>query len=158
MKADQHATEMNEKVRNINEVIRQIHQRSVLPVRLLDVADMVERSIPDDASSDAIHFDRPRGTEWLNGVFQRHINMLESDMLETAQFTFGPPRYLLSLLLGPYLAVCERESTRETARGAAGPDNRDPHRWKPRRRSHPRPQVRWCRQWWWWTIRRWSDR
>ena len=91
MKADQHAREMNEKVRNINEVIRQIHQRSVLPVRLLDVADMVERSIPDNASSDAIHFDRPRGTEWLNGVFQRHINMLQSDMLETAQFTFGPP-------------------------------------------------------------------
>ena len=38
MKADQHAREMNEKVRNINEVIRQIQQRSVLPVRLLDVA------------------------------------------------------------------------------------------------------------------------
>ena len=50
MKFDQHAREMNEKVRNINEVIRQIHQRSVLPVRLLDVADLMERSLPDDAS------------------------------------------------------------------------------------------------------------
>ena len=37
MKADQHAMEMNEKVRNLNEIIRQIHQRSVFPVRLLDV-------------------------------------------------------------------------------------------------------------------------
>ena len=52
---------------------------------------MMERSFPSDASSDGIHFDRPRGTEWLNDVFQRHINMLESDMLETAQFIFGPP-------------------------------------------------------------------
>ena len=91
MKTDQHAMEMNEKVRNINEIIRQIQQRSVLPVRLLDVADMMERSFPDDESSDGIHFDTPKGLEWLNGVFQRHINALESDLLETAQFTFGPP-------------------------------------------------------------------
>ena len=63
MKADQHAREMNEKVRNIYDVIRQIQQKSVLPVRFLDVADMMERSLPDDASSDGIHFDRPRGTE-----------------------------------------------------------------------------------------------
>ena len=90
-KADQDAREMNEKVRNINEIIRQIQQMSMLPVRLLDVADMMERSLQDDASSDCIHFDRPRGMEWLNGVFQRHINILESNMLETAQFTFGPP-------------------------------------------------------------------
>ena len=69
MKADQHAMEMNEKVRNLNEIIRQIHQRSVLPVRLLDVAELMERSFPEDASSDGIHFDRPRGVEWLNNVF-----------------------------------------------------------------------------------------
>ena len=96
MKANQHAREMNDKVRSINEVIRQIQQRSVLPVRLLEVANMMEHSLPDDASSDGIHFDRPRGTEWLNGVFQMHINILESDMLETAQFTFGPPPILRS--------------------------------------------------------------
>ena len=65
----------------------------------------MECSLPDDASSDGIHFDRPRGTEWLNGVFQRHINLLESDLLERAQFIFGPPRYLLSLPLDPYLTV-----------------------------------------------------
>ena len=63
MKTDQHAMEMNEKLRNINEIIRQIQQRSVLPVRLLDVADRMERSFPDDASSDGIHFE---GLEWLN--------------------------------------------------------------------------------------------
>ena len=91
MKFDQHAMEMNEKLRNINEEIRQIQQRSVLPMRLLDVADLMEHSLPDNPSSDGIHFDTHKGTEWLNGVFQRHINLLESGLLETAQFTFGPP-------------------------------------------------------------------
>ena len=52
----------------------------------------MERSVfPDDASSDGIHFDRPRGVEWLNDVFRRHIGALEAELLETAQFTFGPP-------------------------------------------------------------------
>ena len=32
MKADQHAMEMNEKVRDLNKIIRQIDQRSFLPV------------------------------------------------------------------------------------------------------------------------------
>ena len=92
MMAEQHAMEMNTKVRNLNEVIRQIHQRSVLPIGLLDVAEQMERAaFPDDASLDGIHFDRPRGMEWLNDVFQRHIRALEADLLETAQFTFGPP-------------------------------------------------------------------
>ena len=90
MKADQHAMEMKEKVQNLNKIFRQIHQRSVLPVRLLDVADQMERSFPEDASSDGIHFDRRRGVEWLNNVFQRNISTLEADLLETAQFTFGP--------------------------------------------------------------------
>ena len=92
MKVDQHAMEMNMKLRNQNEVISQIHQRIVLPVGLLDVAEQMERSVfPDDAPSDGIHFDRPRGVEWLNDVFQRHISALEAEFLETAQFTFGPP-------------------------------------------------------------------
>ena len=55
MKADQLAMEMSTKVRNLNEIIRQIHQRSVLPVGLLDVAEQMERSaFPDDASSDGM--------------------------------------------------------------------------------------------------------
>ena len=92
MKADQHAMEMNTKVRNLNEIIRQLHQRSVLPVGLLDVAEQMERSaFPNDASSDGIHFDRPRGVERLNDVFQRHVSALEAELLETAQVTFGPP-------------------------------------------------------------------
>ena len=89
---DQHAQEMNEKVRNLNGVIREIHRKSVLPLRLLDVAEQMERAgFPDDTSDDGIHFDRPKGVEWLNNVFQGHINALEADLLETAQFTFGPP-------------------------------------------------------------------
>ena len=51
----------------------------------------MERSFPEDASSDGIHFHIPRDVEWLNDVFQRHISELEADLLETAQFTIGPP-------------------------------------------------------------------
>ena len=92
MKFDQHALEMNEKVRNLNRVIREIHRKSVLPVGLLDVAERMEQAgFPEDTSNDGIHFDRPRGAEWLNDVFQGHINVLEADLLETAQFTLGPP-------------------------------------------------------------------
>ena len=92
MMFDQHALEMNEKVRNLNKVIRDIHRKSVLPVRLLDVAERMEKKgFPEDTSNDGIHFDRPRGAEWLNDVFQEHINTLEADLLETAQFTLGPP-------------------------------------------------------------------
>ena len=90
MMADQNAREMNERMRNINEIISKIQQRSVLPMRVIDVARMMEDSPPEDASSDGIHFDRPMGTEWLNGVFQRHTNFLESDLLERGQCTFGP--------------------------------------------------------------------
>ena len=147
---DQHAMEMNDKVRNLNEVIRQIQQRSVLPVRLLVVADLMERSFPEDASSNRIHFDRPKGVEWLNSVFQRHISTLEADLLVTAQFTFGPPRHPLSLPQDPCPVAWERESTQETARGAAGPDYRVPCRGKPRKQSHPRPNFQWYPQWWWW--------
>ena len=119
MKADQHAREMNEKVRNINEIIRQIQQRSVLPVRLLDVPDMMERSLPDDASSDGIHFDRPRGMEWLNGVFQRHINILESDMLETAHFIFGLPPIPPFFATGPLPGrLGSRIDSRDTSRSS----------------------------------------
>ena len=76
MMANQNAREMNERVRNLNEIIKQIQQRRILPVKLFDVASMMKHSLPDDASSDGIHFDRPRDTEWLNGVFQRHINLM----------------------------------------------------------------------------------
>ena len=117
-KADQHAMDLNAKVRNLNEVISQIHQRSVLPVGLLDVVEQMELAgFPDDASSDGIHFDRPRGVEWLNDVFQRHISALEAELLETAQFTFGPPpnpTFLASRALSSRLGarVDSRDSSR----------------------------------------------
>ena len=118
MKFDQHAMEMNEKVRNLNEVIREIHRKSVLPIGLLDVAERMEQAgFPDDASADGIHFDRPKGVEWLNDVFQGHMNALEADLLETAQFTFRPPpnppflaSRALSSRLGP--RVDSRDSSR----------------------------------------------
>ena len=120
MKSDQHAMKMNEKVRNIiNEIIRQIQQRSVLPVRLLDVADMMEQSFPDDASSDSIHFHRPKGLDWLNGVFQRHINALESALLETAQFTFGPSSIPPFFDTGPLSSRLEaRVDSRDSSRSS----------------------------------------
>ena len=66
-----------------------------------------------------------------DGAYHRHNRM-------------GPPRPLLSVPLDPYPAVWERELIREIVRGAAGPGNQGPHRWKLRRRSLPRPRVRWC--------------
>ena len=117
MMADQLAMEMNEKVRLLNEIIKQIHRNSVLSVRLFDAADQMERSFPEDASSDGIHFDRPRGVELMNDVFQRHINELEADLLETARFTFGlPPN-------PPFLATRPLSS-----RLGAGVDSRDSSR------------------------------
>ena len=118
MMFDQHALEMNEKVRNLNKVIRDIHRKSVLPVRLLDVAERMEKKgFPEDTSNDGIHFDRPRGAEWLNDVFQEHINTLESDLLETAQFTLGPPPnppFLASRALSARLGT--RVDTRDSSR------------------------------------------
>ena len=120
MMFDQHALEMNEKVRNLNKGIRDIHRKSVLPVRLLDVAERMEKEgFPEDTSSDGIHFDRPRGAEWLNDVFQEHINALEADLLETAQFTLGPPPnppFLASRALSGRLGP--RVDTRDSSRSS----------------------------------------
>ena len=120
MMFDQHALEMNEKVRNLNKVIRDIHRKSVLPVRLLDVAERMEKEgFPEDPSNDGIHFDRPRGAEWLNDVFQEHINALEADLLETAQFTLGPPPnppFLSSRALSGRLGP--RVDTRDSSRSS----------------------------------------
>ena len=62
-------------------------------------------------------FDRPRGAEWLNDVFQEHINTLEADLLETAQFTLGPPPnppFLASRALAGRLGA--RVDTRDSSR------------------------------------------
>ena len=143
MKADQYAMEMNTKVRNLNEIIRQIHQRSFLPVGLLDVAEQMERSVfPDDASSDGIHFDRPRGVEWLNYVFQRHISALEAELLETAQVTFGPPQIHLSSTRELYPVAWERRPILGTARGAAELGCQAQLPWRSRRQRHQLLRVR----------------
>ena len=70
MMFDQHALEMNQKVRSLNKMIRDIHRKSVLPLRLLDIAERMEnKGFPEDTSKDGIHFDRPRGA----GVAERRL-------------------------------------------------------------------------------------
>ena len=124
MMSKPNAGNMNERVRHINEIIRQSQQRSVLPMRLLDVGKMMENS-----SSDGIHFDRPRGMEWLNGVFLRHINVLESNLVETGQFTFGPPPRPSFFPARPVMIAWEEGSILEKAQGAAEVDNWFQHPW-----------------------------
>ena len=63
MMANQNAMSMNERIRHINEIIRQIQKRNLLPMKLLNVAKMMKDSLPQNASSDGIHFDGPRGKE-----------------------------------------------------------------------------------------------
>ena len=129
-KADQHAMEMNEKVRMLSEIIRQIHQRSVLPVRLLDLADQVERSFPENSSSDGISFDSPRNVEWLNNVFQRQTCLRRPNSHSVH------PQIPRSLPQDPCPVAWERESTQETALEASGLDYWVPRQWKSRNQSH----------------------
>ena len=93
MMQDENTMNMNEKMRHINEVIRilELQKKSIIPLRLLDVAWMMKKSLPNGCSSDGILFVRPRGVEWLKSVFQRHIDSLESELLAAGQFVFGPP-------------------------------------------------------------------
>ena len=143
MMADERAMSMNEKFRHISELIRQVQQRSVLPVKLLDVAKMMGDSLPHKSSSDSIHFDKPKGTERLNGVFRRHINVLGSD-LENGQFTFGTSRGLHSSRLGQWLTAWEGESILEEFRGVAEAGSCVRHPWRGTRWSLPHHRARWC--------------
>ena len=47
--SDQNAMSMNEWVRHINHIIREIQKKRSLPVRLLDVARMMKGSLPHDS-------------------------------------------------------------------------------------------------------------
>ena len=96
MMQDENPMYKNERLRHINDVIREAQEKSILPLRFLDVVWMMENSLPCSCSSDGIHFDQLKGVEWLNNVFQKHINSLESDLLEAGQFTLSPHRGLLS--------------------------------------------------------------
>ena len=111
MMPDQNAMSMSD--RNI---ISEVQKKSVLPVRLLDVARMIKDSLSHNSSSDGIHFDKPKGTEWLNGVFQRHINNLESDLVETGQFVFDPTPRPSFFLVRP---VTDRLGGRIDSRGSS---------------------------------------
>ena len=91
MLLDDNGLSNNERVFHVNDVILEIHRNSILPLRLLEEARMMEGSLPGGYSSDDIHFDHSKGTELLNKVFENHINNLESELLETGQFTFDPP-------------------------------------------------------------------
>ena len=54
---DQNALNMNQRVRHSNEILREEQKKSILPLRLLDVAWMMKTSLPDNSSSEDIHFD-----------------------------------------------------------------------------------------------------
>ena len=52
MMQDRNALNVNERVRHIKDIIHQEQKKSILPFRLLDVAGMMETSLPDSSSSD----------------------------------------------------------------------------------------------------------
>ena len=67
--------------------------------------------------------------------------MLAADLMKRPSSASVNPRCPLSLPLDPCPVAWERESARETAHGAAGPDNRGPRRLRPKRQSRPRPKF-----------------
>ena len=148
MMADQNAMNMNERVRHFNDTIRQMKKRSVLPARLLVVARTMEDSLPQNSSSDGIHFDKFRASEWLNGVFQRHIIKLESDLVETNQFIFGPPPRLSLFSVRPVAdrlggRIDSRVSSRSSRRWQLG---WTPMPWRGMRWSLPHHKALWRHQ------------
>ena len=127
---DENELIINERVRRINGIIGEIQRSSILPLRLLDFAPMIEDSLPGGCSSDGICFVRPKGVGWLNKVFQRHINNLESDLLETWQFTFGHPQDLPFSQSDRWKTGWEKELILDTAQGAAGAGSRARRQWR----------------------------
>ena len=80
-----------QRVRQIDSAKLDYQRHGNLPIRLIDVARMMEESLPEGCSTDGIHFDRPKGPEWLNQVFQRHMDKLESDLILLKRFNSSPP-------------------------------------------------------------------
>ena len=60
MMQGQNVMNMNERMHHFFDIIREQQKKSILPLRLLDVACMMEISLPNGSSSDGIHFDKPR--------------------------------------------------------------------------------------------------
>ena len=48
---------------------------------------MIKESLPDGSSIDSIHSDRPKGIDFI----QRHMDRLESELIEKGQSVFSPP-------------------------------------------------------------------
>ena len=86
---------MNEKLRQINEVILEIQRNSILPLRLLDGPRMMENYLPGRYFSNAIHVYRLKGLEWLNKVFQKHIDNPTSSIPQEnpSRARAGPDNY-----------------------------------------------------------------
>ena len=86
---------------------------------LLPLARMMEDSLSEGSSPDGINFDRPGGTEWLNKVFQRHMNSLELELVEVEHISFGPSPELPFSPVRPEKARLGGEETLGTTRQVA---------------------------------------
>ena len=119
---------MNVRVRHINEIIRQVQNRSLLPVKLLNVTRMMEDFLSQNSSSDDIHFDKPQ------------------DLWRLPSSPLVHPRHLPTSQLGQWLTDWEEEMILEEVRGAAEAASwvRDP--WRGMRWSLSNQKAQWCRQ------------
>ena len=86
---------------------------------LLHLARMMEDSLSEGSSPVGINFDRPRGTEWFNQVFQRHMNSLELELVEVRHVTLGPSPELPFSPVRPEKARLGGEETLGTTRQVA---------------------------------------
>ena len=58
---DQNAMNMNGRVRHFSNIKRDIQKKSILPLKLLDVAGILEDFLPNGSSSDGIDYDKSKG-------------------------------------------------------------------------------------------------
>ena len=90
-KNDENSKNLNERVRHINGVIREIRRPIILPLRFLDKANELKGSLLEVCSSHGINFDHPKGSAWPDKIFQQHLDRLKIDLVEGGRFTSGPP-------------------------------------------------------------------
>ena len=107
---------LNERVRCIKSAMLEIQLTSIRLLRLLDMAQMMEDSVPDGCSTDGIYFDRPEAAKWPNEVFQRHMDRLLSDLIEMGRLAFGPRREPPFFLVRPIESrFWERKDSRDSS-------------------------------------------
>ena len=99
---DDNGLNMNERVLHVNGIMHDIKRSCILTLECwMEDSHMMEDSLASRSFSDGIQLNRPKGVEWLNKIFRRHISNLESDLLETGPFNFGqPPRPFFSSQTG----------------------------------------------------------